>query len=31
MAPGRSDKWYLERVIRELESARLRSLHEAKK
>jgi hypothetical protein len=31
MAPGRSDQWYLERVIRELESARLRSLHEAKK
>ena len=31
MVPGRSEKWYLERVIRELESARLRSLHEAKK
>jgi hypothetical protein len=31
MAPGRSEKWYLERVIRELESGRLRSLHEIKK
>jgi hypothetical protein len=31
MAPGRSEKWYLERVIRELESGRLRSLHETKK
>jgi hypothetical protein len=31
MAPGRSEKWYLERVIRELESGRLRHLHEAKK
>lgn len=31
MAPGRSEKWYLERLIRELESGRLRSLHEAKK
>jgi hypothetical protein len=31
MAPGRSEKWYLERVVRELECGRLRSLREAKK
>ena len=31
MAPGRSEKWYLERVIRELEGGRLHYLHEAKK
>jgi hypothetical protein len=31
MAPGRSEKWYLERLIRELESGRLNSLHEIKK
>jgi hypothetical protein len=31
MAPGRSEKWYLERVVRELESGRLHCLHEAKK
>jgi hypothetical protein len=31
LAPGRSEKWYLERVIRELESGRLHNLNEVKK
>ena len=31
LAPGRSERWYLERVIRELESGRMHHLHEVKK